>query len=126
MNERSRRWILWTPRILAILVCLFLSLFALDALENGKTLGVALPDFALHLAPMLVLLAVVAVSWRWEWVGGLVFTGLGVVYAYVSRDHVSWVLCISLPLLAVGVLYGWNWRRHRELHARAPSPSGME
>jgi hypothetical protein len=109
MNEQSRRWLLWAPRILAILVCLFLGVFALDA--SG------LSDFALHVAPTLLLLAVVAVSWRWEWVGGVVFTGLGIAYAYVSRGHASWVLCISLPLLAVGVWYGWNWRHHRELHA---------
>ena len=117
MNERSHRWVLWTTRIFAILVCLFLSLFALDAFESGKTLGEALPDFAVHMAPTLFLAAVVAVSWRWEWVGAVVFTALGIAYAYVSRDHISWLLSISLPLLAVGVLYGWNWRHHRELHA---------
>ena len=117
MNEQSRRWIVWLPRVVAILVCLFLSLFALDAFGTGKPLGEALSDFAVHLAPTLVLAAVVALSWRWEWVGGLVFTGLGIAYAWLSRTHTSWVIAISLPLLAVGVLYGWSWRHHRELQA---------
>jgi hypothetical protein len=119
MNERSRRWLLWTPRVLAILVCAFLSLFALDAFGGGRSLSEALPAFALHVAPILMLLAVVAVSWRWEWVGGWVFTGLALAYAYVARGHVSWVLWISVPLLAVGVLFAWNWRHHGELHAHA-------
>lgn len=109
MTERSRQWLLWTPRILAILFCLFLSLFAFDASGGSQ--------FALHVAPTLVLLAVVAVSWRWEWVGGWVFTGLGIAYVYAARDHLSWVLSISVPLVVVGILYGWNWRHHRELHA---------
>jgi glucose-6-phosphate-specific signal transduction histidine kinase len=119
MNKRSRSSLLWGPRILAILVCLFLGLFALDAFGNGKTLSEALPDFAVHVAPVLVLLAVVGVSWRWEWVGGLVFTSVAAVYAYFARDHVSWVLCISAPLLIVGVLYLWSWRRHGSLRAEA-------
>jgi len=119
MKRPSRTLLLWSPRILAILLCAFLSLFALDAFGNGKTLGGALPDFAVHVTPVLVLLAIVGVSWRWEWVGGLVFTGLAAGYAYVARDHVSWVLCISAPLLIVGVLYLWSWRRHRTLRAEA-------
>jgi hypothetical protein len=119
MNETSRRWLLWTPRILAILVCLFLGLFALDVFGGGKALSDAIPEFAVHVIPTLVLLAVVALSWRWEWIGGWVFIGLSLAYAFVARDHVTWVLCISVPLFVVGVLYRWNWRHHRELHARA-------
>src|SRR2546427_13237508 len=74
MTTWSGRLLRWSPRILGVLVCLFLSLFSLDAFEGGKTLIQALPDFALHVAPLLVLLAAVGVSWRWEWVSGLVFT----------------------------------------------------
>ena len=96
---------LWVPRILAILACLFLAVFALDAAGPF--------DFAVHLAPSLVLLAIAAVSWRWEWVGGLVFTALAIAYAYVARDHLSWVLGISVPLLIVGVSYLRSWR-HQE------------
>jgi hypothetical protein len=99
----------WTPRILAILVCVFLSLFAWDA--------DALPDLALHLAPVVLLLIVVAVSWRRGWVAACAFTALAMAYAVFARDHVSWVLTISLPLLVVGALYGWSWRSHRHRHA---------
>jgi len=119
VKKRSRNLLLWSPRVLAILLCLFLSLFALDAFGNGKTVSEALPDFAAHLAPMLMLLAVAGVSWRWEWVGGVVFTGLAVGYAYVARNHVSWVLCISVPLLVVGVLFLWSWHRHGDIRAKA-------
>lgn len=117
MNKRSRKLLLWSPRILGILVCLFLSLFALDAFGGGKTFIQALPDFVIHLAPMLILLAVVGVSWRWEWVGGLVFTGLAAGYAFFARDHVSWVLIIAGPLVLVGILFLWSWRHHKALRA---------
>lgn len=119
MTKRSRKLLLWTPRIFGILVCLFLSLFALDAFGSGKTFIQALPDFAIHVFPMLVLLAVVGVSWRWEWVGGLVFTGLAVAYVYFARNHVSWIPVIAGPLLIVGALFFWSWRHHSELRANA-------
>ena len=113
----SNKVLLWSPRIIGILVCLFLSLFALDAFGGGKTFTQALPDFGLHVAPMLILLAIVGVSWRWPWLGGIAFTGLAVAYAYFARDHVSWILLIAGPLLLVGILFLWSWRYHGSLRA---------
>ena len=109
MTKRSDKLLLWSPRILGILVCLFVGMFALDAFESGKTVMQALPDFAIHVVPSLILLAVVGVSWRWKWVGGLVFTGLAAGYAYIARSHVSWIPVIAGPLLIVGVLFFLSW-----------------
>jgi hypothetical protein len=111
--------VLWLPRLLGILVCILLSAFSLDAFGNGKPLAQAIPDFAMHVAPVLILVTVVGVSWRWPWVGGLVFTGLGVGYAYVARTHTSWVLVIAVPLLTVGILFLWSDRANRRA-ARPP------
>jgi hypothetical protein len=52
MTKRSGKLLLWSPRIFGILVCLFLSLFALDAFGGGKTFIQALPDFAIHVSPI--------------------------------------------------------------------------
>ena len=116
MAKRSDALLLWSPRVLGILVCLFLSLFALDAFRGGKSIAQALTDFAIHVAPMMVLLGVVALSWRWEWIGGSVFTLLALTYAYMARGHVSWIAVISGPLLVVGTLFFVSWTRHRRLH----------
>lgn len=117
MTKRSGKLLLWSPRVLGIFVCIFLSLFSLDAFGSGKTFIEAIPDFAIHVAPVLFLFAAVAVSWRWEWVGGLVFTGLAAYYAYVARSHVSWVAIIAGPLLVVGIMFFWSWIHRRELRA---------
>lgn len=119
MTERASKLLLWSPRILGILVCLFLSLFALDSFGPGKTFLQALPDFGKHVAPMVALLAVVGVSWRWEWVGGLIFTALAAGYAYVARAHPSWILVIAGPLLIVGLLFLWSWRHHGQVRGAA-------
>ena len=114
MTGLSRKLVLWSPRILGILVSLFLGVFALDEFDGGKSPLQALPDFAMHVVPTLALLVVVGVSWRWEWVGGLVFTALAACYTYLARTHLSWILAIAGPLLIVGVLFFWSWVHHGE------------
>jgi hypothetical protein len=116
-TKRSDGLLLWSPRVLGILVCLFLSLFALDAFSSGKSVLQAVPDFLIHVAPMVILLGVVALSWRWEWVGGVAFTGLALAYAYAARHHASWIPVVAGPLLIVGVLFLWSWSQHRRLHS---------
>lgn len=116
MARRSDALLLWAPRVLGIGVCLFLSLFALDAFSGDKSAFEGLRDFLIHVSPMLALLFVVALSWRWEWVGGLVFTGLALAYGYLARRHLAWVATISGPLLVAGVLFLLSWSQHRRLH----------
>ena len=119
MAKRSDAVLLWAPRVVGIVVCLFLSMFALDAFSAGKPALEAVRDFIVHVLPMVVLLGVVALSWRWEWVGGFVFTGLALAYAYVARRHLGWIALISGPLLLVGVLFLLSWSQHRRLRGVA-------
>jgi hypothetical protein len=109
--------LLWSPRILGIAMSLFFSLFALDAFEGGKPLAVVLTDFAIHLVPAAGVLAIVALSWRWPWIGGVAFVVLGAAYAPAVSFRLDWTLPISGPLLTAGALFLLSWRRHRLLHA---------
>lgn len=118
MVTTGGRLLLWSPRILGVAVSLFIGLFALDTFSQGESFFEVLPDFVMHLIPAFVLLALVAASWRWEWIGGVAFIGLAVLYATtIARGHLDWMLVISGPLMAVGALFLWSWRHHRELHA---------
>ena len=102
MTPTSARLLLWSPRVLGILMAAFLGMFALDAFGEGKLLIQALADFAIHLVPAIMLLAIVATSWRWEWVGGIGFVGLAVAYVAMVPGRLDWILVISGPLLVVG------------------------
>ena len=122
MTSRWDSILLWSPRVLGILVCLFLSMFALDAFGGGKSFLQGLRDFLIHLSPMLILGVVVALSWRWKWIGGVVFTSLALAYAYfaaILRHHPDWIPPIAGPLLLVGVLFLLSWMRRD----KAPSTS---
>jgi hypothetical protein len=118
MDATSARLLLWSPRILGILVSLFIGMFALDAFNEGKPFFQAILDFVIHLIPAVVLLALVVASFRWEWIGGVAFIGLAIVYAMtMSRDRLDWMLLISGPLAIVGALFVWSWFHHGKLHA---------
>ena len=117
MTTTSDWLLLWSPRVLGILVSLFIGMFALDAFSEGKPLLVALPDAIGHLIPALVLLAVVLASFQRQWIGAVAFIGLAVVYAVSVKGRLDWVLTISGPLLAVGLLFLWSWFHRDRLTA---------
>jgi hypothetical protein len=122
MTTTSARWLLWTPRVLGMLVGMFLGLFALDAFSESKPFLQALADFVIHLAPAAVLFGVVALAWRWEWVGGVAFVGLAIAYAVSVTGRPDWILTISAPLAIVGALFFLSWRHHAQLHALSGPP----
>jgi hypothetical protein len=111
MSILSRWLLLWSPRFLGICTALFVGLFALDALDDGVA------ALLLHLVPALSLLTLAVASWRHEWLGAAGFITLGVLYAVWVWPRGEWLLVISGPLLLVGVLFLWSWRRHDELRA---------
>ena len=118
MTARSARLLRWIPRVLGIVVSLFIGMFALDAFTRGAPMGQVLGELVVHLIPAFVLLAAVAASFRREWIGGVTFTVLAVMYAVTVPDRrLDWLLAISAPLMLVGVLFLWSWFHRRQLHS---------
>ena len=116
MTHISKTLLLWTPRIAGLIVAGFLALFALDAF-NERSFAAALPAFAIHLIPSLLVLTVVAVAWKFEWIGAIAFIGLAVTYALSVKERLDWIIAISGPLALVGVLFLVSyWRHHANLH----------
>lgn len=106
----------WSPRVLCIAFAVFLSLFALDVFESGRGFWETALALAMHLIPTLMVVAVLVLAWRWEWIGAVVFTGLAVLYFVcfaLPRHHPEWALLISGPLLVVAGLFLANWLKKR-------------
>ena len=107
MNEPWRHVWFWTPRILGVLFAAFLSIFALDVFGEGYGFWGTIVALFMHLIPTWIVLALLAVAWRWEGVGGILFIALGVwcLIAPMGPKH----LVIAGPPLLLGALFLAAW-----------------
>jgi len=123
MKTPMKRCLFWTPRILCLLFTAFLSLFALDVFAEHQGFWKTTLALAIHLIPTGILLLILAVTWRWEWVGGLLFPALGAFYILAFWGRFVWHVyaIISGFLFLLGALFLLNWRYRAELRA-PPSP----
>jgi len=119
MNRAVKRLLFWSPRVLCIAFALFASLFALDVFSEGLGVAKTILALSIHLIPTALIVAVLAVSWRWEWVGGILFIAVGMLYLTRAWHHPDWVIVISGPLFLVGTLFLLNWSKRAEIRAKA-------
>lgn len=106
----------WLPRIICILAILFISLFASDAFQPNLSIWEQIGAFLMHLIPSFILTVLLLIAWKWEYIGGIIFTiiGLGlspIVFMHnYNMNHSIWmslgIICfITLPFVVVGVLF---------------------
>ncbi len=120
MKRPVPRVLFWAPRILGILFAVFISLFALDVFEEGYGFWGTILALLIHLIPTAILVAVLVISWRWEWVGGVLFPALGALYLIMAKGFPwSVYLIVSGPLFLMGILFLVNWLYRGELRGRS-------
>jgi hypothetical protein len=119
MRKPLQRLLFWLPRILCLLFAAFLSVFALDVFGEGYGFWKTVLALLVHLIPTWIILIVLAISWRWEWVGATLFTTLGVLYPVLFWGRFVWYvyLIMSGSLLLISGLFLLNWLFRKELRA---------
>jgi hypothetical protein len=125
MSEFSRRAFFWAPRAMSIVFIAFLSLFALDVFGEGYGFWKTLLALTMHLIPTFVLIAVLVLAWRWEWIGATLYAAAGVLYVlWVLPHHIPpamkllWVLTIAGPAFLIGALFLANWMKRGEIRGK--------
>ena len=111
MNQRSMKILYWTPRILCLLFAAFISIFALDVFSEGYSFVETVVALIMHLVPTFIVLIVLAISWRWEWVGAVIFATLGVLFIAwdPGRFPLSAYVIMTTPLFLIAGLFLANW-----------------
>lgn len=117
MKTLSRGALYWAARILGLCFAVFISLFALDVFGGNESAGTKMLAFLMHLIPTFVLLGILAIAWRWEWVGAIAFPALGIAYIVTAWGRFPWgtYLVIAGPLFVLGGLFLANWLGRRRL-----------
>jgi hypothetical protein len=112
----------WSPRALCVVFALFIGLFALDVFQEGSGFWRTTIALLVHLIPTFLLLFVLAVSWRREWIAGILFPLLGVLHVVWSWNKpfggLSTFSLIAGPLVLTGALFLVNWHYRGRLRER--------
>ena len=115
----------WLPRIICILAILFISMFAFDAFAPGLTFWQQIGGFLMHLIPSFILLALLVVAWKWELIGGIIFTIIGLVLSPLVFQHnynmnhsvsmsLGIIAMITFPFVIVGILFLISYSKKRK------------
>jgi hypothetical protein len=114
--------LLWIPRIICILFIGSISLFACDAFGHDIGFWKTLLALLAHLIPTFLMIFILYLSWKWAWIGGIVFILAGI--AYIVWKGVEYPI-IFIPLFLVGILFLLSWFFRKKIEeARASYKDG--
>lgn len=109
MEKRWQKALHWAPRVLGILFALFISIFALDVFGRGYAFWEFVLALVMHLVPTYIVVLLLMLSWRQEFIGGVNFVALSALYILLFRNqHFLTYILISGPAFLIGALFIWN------------------
>lgn len=97
----------WIPRILTMLAILFMTMFSLDSFGGNETFGAKMLGFFIHNIPVLILIAILIIAWKWEVTGGTLFiiaSIVGFIYFHSFSGNPGSLVVIA-PFSIVGILF---------------------
>jgi hypothetical protein len=89
-------------------------LFSFDVIDLGLGFWETVGAWFMHSIPSIVLIIMIVLAWKWEWIGALAFLGVAVWYVLMTRGMQGSVnLVISVIPFILGLLFltGWIWRK---------------
>ncbi len=102
-----KKIIMWTPRVLAIIIIIFVALMAFDGfVPSGTPVNFSF-SFFISLLPAIVFLLALILAWFYKLAGGITYIILGAAmnfFVHVNINELSF-LTLSSPVLVVGVLF---------------------
>mgnify|MGYP001597363958 FL=1 len=121
MRRRVSRWLYWTPRIVSIAFIVFLALFSLDVITPEATPWQILGGLVMHNIPVFILIIVLVIAWKREYVGAFAFAFAGLLYLLLMlvsaiRNPLEWYalsysVIIAGPAFGIAVLFYLNWKK---------------
>jgi hypothetical protein len=117
MKPITKRILVWTPRVLCLLFAAFLSIFALDVFDQHLGFWKTCAALLIHMIPTWLVLGLLFISWRREWIGAVLFNLLAAAYIVMAwgRFSLGTYAIISGPLFVVGILFLLNWLNRTQL-----------
>lgn len=101
------RLLYWFPRILTIVMILFMAMFSLDAFEGNETFIRKVFGFLINSIPVMIIIVILIIAWKREVAGGLLLiiaSIAGMLYFHSFRGNPA-SLIILTPFFLAGALF---------------------
>jgi hypothetical protein len=118
VNPRLAKIIHWAPRVAAILIIVFISLFSLDVFEMQASPLELLGGFLIHNIPSIGMLVLLLFAWKRPVIGFVAFlaaAALFTIFFVRSIYALPNLLLFVFPILLVACLFyaDWKWLEPR-------------
>jgi hypothetical protein len=113
VNPRLAKIIHWAPRVAAILIIFFISLFSLDVFEMEASPLELLGGFLMHNIPSIVMIVLLIFAWKRPAVGFVAFliaAALLAIFTVRSPFSLGNLLLFVLPTLLIALLFYAEWK----------------
>jgi hypothetical protein len=113
VSPRLTKIIHWAPRVAAIMIIFFISLFSLDVFGMGASPLEVLGAFLMHNIPSIIMIIFLVFAWKRPVVGFVVFLIAGIGFAiFFVRDFYALpnLLLFVFPILLIGSLFYADWK----------------
>lgn len=125
IRPRLARTIHWAPRIAAIMIIFFVTLFSLDVFGMGGTLLEQIGGFIIHSLPSIAMIILLAFAWKRPMIGFIAFliAGLFFLRFVIPGFNLGNFLLFSGPLLLISAMFYIDWRWLNPKSPAVPGPA---
>ena len=122
--QKNNKFVFWTPRILSIILVLFLTIFSGDVFDENLGFWQTILGLLIHNIPSMLLAVIIWISWKYEIVGGVAFILAGIahlIFSVARVDYEPWYissafsLIIDVPAFLIGTLFLIGWFKKRKI-----------
>jgi len=101
------KFILWAPRILALLIAAFAVLMALDNFTSVATADKQVIGFFISIVPAIALIAGMIIALRRKLAGGIAIILMGIIMSVLLKISMKSLpfLILSTPVIVTGILF---------------------
>jgi hypothetical protein len=127
VDPRLAKIIHWAPRLAAILIILFVSLFSLDVFEMEASPLELLGGFLVHNIPSIVMIVLLIFVWKRPALGFIAFLIAAILFAiFFVRDIYALpnLLLFVFPILLIAFLFYADWKWLKPQDAKTDHPIG--
>ena len=98
---------LWFPRIVVMLIIVFLSMFSADLFDERLGFWQLMLGLLMHNIPSIILLLILILTWKKPLLAGLLIIAIGIIMTIYFRHYTRWDIffVIEFPVLLVGGSY---------------------